>query len=80
MTNTQHAKLSLQRRDDSQTVQKMMRQHVCWFPNRGQVVNLVPLLDQIQVRQQLIQLQLRQINGQRCSAIDQLIAGCLHQA
>jgi hypothetical protein len=44
--------LVLQRPDDGQTVQQVMREHFRFVAHRREVVNLVPLLDESKVAKQ----------------------------
>jgi hypothetical protein len=55
--------VALQRCDDGQTVDQMVAQHLCRVAHGGQVVDLVPLLQQGQVGQQLVELGVAEIQA-----------------
>ena len=64
----------------SQTVEQMMRQHFLRVTHRGQVVDLVPLLQQIHEGHEQINLCRSQLQLQRLNALFELGTQCLAHA
>ena len=62
-----------QRRDDGQAVEQVVRQHLGRVAHGGQVVNLVPLGEQIEIRQQLRVLRGRETQAKRSGAFGQAL-------